>query len=196
VNLKKFQNGDFIHTETGPTFIKIIGQGSPLIMIHGGPGLDHSYLNSLAEIIQSRTLIFYDQIGCGQDQTDLNKVNSDATIHQLIALVKALKLQKPFGFFAHSWGTYLALSYLERTETIDHPDDLILAHPVPLSRKKYDEIGERFLFRIPQNILQKCTDLLSSHDPQKGSQMMDLLLPYYCGSSRLPKLKFDYKSEV
>ncbi len=196
MNFKKFQNGDFIHTEIGPIFIKIIGQGPPLIMIHGGPGLDHSYLNSLVELLQSRTLIFYDQIGCGKDQTELNKVNADTTIHQLIALVKALKLNQPFGVFAHSWGTYLALSYIERTEAVYHPDCLILAHPVPLSRKKYDEIGERFISRIPQNILQKCRDLLSGHDPQKGSQMMDLLLPYYCGSSKLPKLDFNYKSEV
>lgn len=174
----------------------MIGQGPPLIIIHGGPGLDHAYLKPLVEIIPSRTLIFYDQMGCGQDQTELNKVNADTTIHQLITLVKALKLNQPFGFFAHSWGTYLALSYLEKTEAIYHPGDLILSHPVSLTRKRYDEIGERFLSRIPQNILQKCTDLLSSHDPQKGSQMMHLLLPYYCGSSKFPKLEFDYKSEV
>ena len=38
----------------------------PLVVLHGGPGMAHNYLNNLADLTSTgRTVIFYDQLGCG-----------------------------------------------------------------------------------------------------------------------------------
>ena len=48
-------------------FVREIGKGEPLIIIHGGPGLNHSYfLPHLDALSKSFKLIYYDQRACGQ----------------------------------------------------------------------------------------------------------------------------------
>lgn len=48
-----------------PTLIK--SDRAPLLFIHGGPSLPSEYLNPIADeiLLQDRSLIFYDQLGCG-----------------------------------------------------------------------------------------------------------------------------------
>ena len=41
-------------------FVKVIGQGYPLLLMHGGPGLDHTTLLPLQPLADQFTLIFYD----------------------------------------------------------------------------------------------------------------------------------------
>ena len=42
------------------------GPGLPLLLLHGGPGAGHDYLEPLAAIGDERPVIFYDQLGCGK----------------------------------------------------------------------------------------------------------------------------------
>ena len=50
---------------------KIVGGGAaheamPLLVLHGGPGCPHDYLENLATLASAdRRVIFYDQLGCG-----------------------------------------------------------------------------------------------------------------------------------
>ena len=41
-------------------FVKVIGQGYPLLLMHGGPGLDHTSLLALQPLADQFTLVFYD----------------------------------------------------------------------------------------------------------------------------------------
>jgi pimeloyl-ACP methyl ester carboxylesterase len=41
-------------------FVKVIGHGYPLLIMHGGPGLDHSTMLPLQPCADQFTLIFYD----------------------------------------------------------------------------------------------------------------------------------------
>src|SRR5258708_1060530 len=49
-----------------------VGGGSedehiPLMLLHGGPGAPHDYLENLAALAsETRRVIFYDQLGCGR----------------------------------------------------------------------------------------------------------------------------------
>jgi proline iminopeptidase len=45
----------------------------PIIMLHGGPGTPHNYLLNLSELSNYRTVVFYDQLGCGQSFTQNEK---------------------------------------------------------------------------------------------------------------------------
>ncbi len=41
-------------------FVKVIGHGHPLVLMHGGPGADHHSLLSLRPCADQFTLVFYD----------------------------------------------------------------------------------------------------------------------------------------
>ena len=58
--------------EDGRIFYEVIGSGSPIVVIHGGPGLDHNYLQPGLDILASRnTLVYYDQRGTGRSEATL-----------------------------------------------------------------------------------------------------------------------------
>jgi len=40
------------------------GPGLPLLLLHGGPGAGHDYLEPLEALGSDRPVIFYDQLGC------------------------------------------------------------------------------------------------------------------------------------
>jgi proline iminopeptidase len=42
------------------------GPGTPLLLLHGGPGFPSQYLEPLAALGDERPVIFYDQLGCGR----------------------------------------------------------------------------------------------------------------------------------
>src|SRR6266516_7791430 len=53
------------------TWYRIVGEGEeegklPVLLLHGGPGATHDYLESLEALAGTgRRAIFYDQLGCG-----------------------------------------------------------------------------------------------------------------------------------
>ncbi|WP_338048420.1 alpha/beta fold hydrolase [Peribacillus alkalitolerans] len=64
----------FISVRGENIYVKILGQGEPLVFLHGGPGGEHRYflphLEGLAEYYQ---LVFYDQRGCGRSEESSDK---------------------------------------------------------------------------------------------------------------------------
>jgi len=61
--------------EAGRTWYRVDGDlrradAAPLVLLHGGPGGAHDYLEPLAELarIAARPCVLYDQIGCGRSQ--------------------------------------------------------------------------------------------------------------------------------
>jgi proline iminopeptidase len=57
------------------------GKGEPILFVHGGPGLNHSYfLPFMNRLAGSYHLIYYDQKSCGQAEipTDTSDMRLDA----------------------------------------------------------------------------------------------------------------------
>jgi proline iminopeptidase len=51
-------------------FVSVKGSGEPLLIIHGGPGLNHSYfLPFLQGLEKNLRVIYYDQRACGRSLT-------------------------------------------------------------------------------------------------------------------------------
>jgi proline-specific peptidase len=107
----------------GEVWYKIVGPdqpGTPLLCLHGGPGMPHDYLESLAELATSRPVIFYDQLGCGRSDrpADDSLWTFERFVAELAAVRDALGLDR-MHLFGNSWGGWLALQY-----TLDHKPDL------------------------------------------------------------------------
>src|SRR5262245_49481941 len=64
--LKKPTSG-LIPVEGGRVAYEVHGTGTrtPLLVLHGGPGIPHDYLANLELLGDERPVVFYDQLGCG-----------------------------------------------------------------------------------------------------------------------------------
>src|SRR5512135_1601050 len=95
-------------------FVKVMGQGYPLVLMHGGPGLDHTSLLALQPLADQFTLVFYDHRCNGRSNGA--KVSS-MTFENLTADAEALRQTLGFEKWAvlgHSFGGYVALEYALR----------------------------------------------------------------------------------
>lgn len=95
-------------------FVKIIGQGYPIVMLHGGPGLDHTTLLPFRLMKDNFTLVFYDQ-RCNGRSTGAPV--SSMTWENLTADAEALREASGFEKWAvlgQSFGGMVALEYALR----------------------------------------------------------------------------------
>ena len=129
-------------------FYQTVGVGEPVVVIHGGPGLDHSYLRPwFGPLAEANQVVFYDQRGLGGSRavvnaaslsmerylTDIDRIREHVAQHEKITLL------------AHSWGAIPALLYaMERPERLTA---LILVAPV--------EPGSRFREQTDENQLAR-----------------------------------------
>ena len=89
------------------------GNGTPLLILHGGPGSTGFGFEALAPLGDERPVIIYDQLGCGYSDKpeDASLWQLDRFIEELAQLRAALGLAEVH-LLGHSWGTMLAASYL------------------------------------------------------------------------------------
>jgi proline-specific peptidase len=89
------------------------GGGIPLLVLHGGPAASHVYLEPLEALAADRTVVFYDQLGCGQsDQPDDRSLwRMDRFVAEIDAVRDQLGLEQ-IHLFGHSWGSWLAIEYM------------------------------------------------------------------------------------
>ena len=88
------------------------GTGTPMVLLHGGPGAGGYYLKPFEAIGDDRRIIRYDQLGAGKSSrlTDTTLMNIPRFVEELDSLRRALGIDKWF-VNGHSWGTVLALEY-------------------------------------------------------------------------------------
>ena len=98
----------------GHIWYRMVGdnKGIPLLIIHGGPGYAHNYLNPLENLATDRPVIFYDQLGCGKsDRPNDSKLwGVNRFREEVHELLRALGLEQVH-LLGHSWGSILAVEY-------------------------------------------------------------------------------------
>ncbi|MGM5471346.1 alpha/beta fold hydrolase [Flavobacteriaceae bacterium LMO-SS05] len=94
--------------------VKIFGQGDPVLIINGGPGMNSNGFVSLAKnIAQSNRAILYDQRGTGQSEIskiDTTTITMDSMINDIEMIRKHLKIEN-WVVLGHSFGGMLASYY-------------------------------------------------------------------------------------
>lgn len=143
-------------------FYEVIGSGEPIIVVHGGPGLDHAYLKPGLDALATRnTLVYYDQRGTGRSSSEMTAaaINLDTFVEDIDALRQILGYER-VGVLGHSFGALIAIEYAAR-----HPEStraLILMNPVEPGSRFAEETAERQRARRSEEDTQELAELRGS----------------------------------
>src|SRR5206468_3820024 len=152
-------------------YTRRVGDGPPVVVLHGGPGAHHDYLlPQYDRLARGRSLIYYDQRGGGR-----SPVGRDVPVgwQEHVADLEALRARsglERLTLLGYSWGGLLAVLY-----ALKHPDRverLALVSSAPVTAAWRDEFERRFAERMAQPwIARSRADLvasgLSRTDPEK-----------------------------
>jgi proline iminopeptidase len=127
-------------------FVRRAGQGSPAVVLHGGPGAHHDYLlPGFDALADGRELIYYDQRGGGRSPVARDvAVGWTEHVADLEALRTMWGLER-LTLAGYSWGGLLALLY-----AVSHPGRvgrLALISPAPAWRGARDQFEGAFARR-------------------------------------------------
>jgi L-proline amide hydrolase len=113
----------YVEGEFGRTWYKITGAlggaKAPLVVLHGGPGCIHDYVDSLKGLADAdRAVVHYDQIGNGRS-THLRDRGADfwtvaLFLAELDALLTHLGIADRYDVFGQSWGGMLGAEHAVR----------------------------------------------------------------------------------
>jgi proline iminopeptidase len=134
-----------------------VGQGTAIIVLHGGPDFDHSYLvPDLDRLSDSFHLIYYDQRGRGRsaDRVQPEEVTLASEIADIEKVRQYFHLDSVV-LLGHSWGTVLALEYALRYP--ERVSRMILMNPAPASTADYKQLRTEWLEKRPEDMEQRKT---------------------------------------
>ena len=125
-------------------------QAAPMVVLHGGPSVPANYLYPLAKHIPYRSILFYDQLGCGKsdEPTDISCYSIQKAVQDLELLLKKLSVRR-FHLYGQSFGGILAFEYLKKKYADDNDDanDVerlsVILSSAPVSRTRSPQIDRR-----------------------------------------------------
>lgn len=142
----------YIETVNGRVWYQVVGEeaATPLVVVHGGPGFPHDYLEPLEDLADQRQVIFYDQLGCGNsDKTaDTSLWTVDYFVNELRKVIVSLGLEK-YHLLGQSWGAALAVAF-----SLTQPKgltSLILADPY-ISTPEWMSDAKRLMHSLPEEM--------------------------------------------
>jgi proline iminopeptidase len=158
-------------------FVKRLGAGEPIVVVHGGPVLEHGYLlPHLAPLADNYELIFFDQRLSGRSASSVDSASVRLTTFaaDIEALRQALRLEQVH-LLAHSWGGLLAMHYaLEHQE---HLRSLVLLSPMPPSSDLWQQEERSLAATITradsvERAAIRESQAFADHDPEAIRQLL------------------------
>lgn len=159
-------------------FVRRMGAGEPIVVVHGGPVLEHGYLlPHLAPLADQYELILYDQRLSGRSAAEVDPAS--VTIAEFVEDIEALRRElglESFHLMAHSWGGLLAQRY-----AILHADrlrSLILLDSMAPSAELWQQEEAELSGRITEADRAAREELMASEafTNREASAIRDLLL--------------------
>jgi proline-specific peptidase len=135
-------DGELVRIDDTALFVVERGSGYPVIVLHGGPGLDHhefaDYLDSLTDEFR---LLFVDQRANGRSERPPESTwTLERMAQDVIMLARALGLDR-YAVLGHSYGAFVALQ-----NAVDYPgmaSQTIVSSGIP--SMKFLEVVEKNL---------------------------------------------------
>ena len=136
----------------GTIWYKVTGTGSgtPVVLLHGGPGFSSFYLKPLEALGDDRSVIRYDQLGGGKSDpiSDPTLFTIPHFVEELDSLRSHLGIER-WHVLGHSWGTILAFEYYRA-----HPErvvSLTFGSPV-FDIPAYERRARELLATLPDSL--------------------------------------------
>lgn len=148
-----------------------------LLLLTGGPGLSHEYLECVESFLPKEGIefIYYDQLGTGfsDNPNDTAMWDLPRYVEEVEQVRKALNLQKDnFFLLGHSWGGILAMQYALKYQS--NMKGLIVSNMMA-SCPKYGEYSKVLEKQINPNVLKVIKDLEAKKE-YANPKYMDLLM--------------------
>lgn len=126
------------------------GSGTPLIVIHGGPGSGSWGLKPWAALGDDRVVIRYDQLGAGKADhpTDTTLFTVERAVQELQALRDSLGLDEVH-LYGRSWGAMLVEAYMGT-----HPSgvkSVILSSPL-VTTAQWEADADSLILTLPDSV--------------------------------------------
>ena len=143
-------------------YTRRVGDGPPVVVLHGGPGAHHDYLlPQYDRLARGRSLLFYDQRGGGRSPVPRE---TPVGWREHVTDIEALRGHwglDALTLLGYSWGGLLALLY-----ALEHPGRvarLALVAAAPVTAAWRDEFERRFSARMAEPWLARArTELTAS----------------------------------
>lgn len=160
------------------------GAGTPLLLLHGGPGAGHDYLQPLSQLGDERPVVFYDQLGCGKSDVpdDTSLWNITRFAEEVAAVRRELGLNR-IHLLGQSWGGWLAIEYM-----MGKPAgiaSLALANTSASSRT-FETGAVELVNQLPDDIratIERCEAEGTTESPEYAAASMAFMQAHVC---RLP----------
>ena len=158
-------------------YYRDIGEGMPIVILHGGPDFDHCYLLPETDrLADSFRLIYYDQRGRGRSAkgVQVEEVGIRSDVEDLESIRRWFDLDS-VAVLGHSWGGVLAMEY-----AISHPDHvshLILMNTAPASQQDLLQFREHLGRIRPAGDSERMESIRATDRYQDGD--LDAEAEYY-----------------
>lgn len=169
------------------TWYRVVGEREdpgkfPLLVLHGGPGATHDYLEPLEELAATgRRVIFYDQLGNGNSDKphDPSLWVVDLFVEELAAVRRAVGLER-LHLLGHSWGGMLAMEYV-----LTQPSGIVglIVASSPASMPQWVAEANRLRAELPpevQETLLKQEAAGTTDDPSYQEAMLVFYRRHVC----------------
>lgn len=171
----------YIAVSGGRVWYRVVGggEGTPLLVLHGGPGVPHDYLEPLAALADERPVIFYDQLGCGKSDRpgDASLWRIERFVEEVGLVRRALGLER-IHLLDHSWGGWLAAEYM-MTKPIGVVSLIMASSNFSLPR--YQAAAKRAIAALPpevQTVIQQ-HEAASTTDSEAYRQAVEKATQHY-----------------
>lgn len=178
-------------------FIRVIGDGEPIVVVHGGPGLGYDYLyEPFKQLSDQYKLIFYDQRGCGlsEEFKEGQPITIETMIEDLEGVRKDFGLEK-MNLVGQSWGAVIAFNYIFKYP--DRVKKLILLEPAPGSNEYIQQVQQTIMSRLRKDEIERLVKVSQMPelrtDPEVFKEFMNIRMKtYFFDSAFAAKKNLNY----
>lgn len=152
-----------------------------VLLLHGGPGLTHEYLEAFDSYFPAAGIeyYYYDQLGSAYSEQpeDPELWDLPRFVEEVEQVRQALKLdQSNFYLYGQSWGGVLAMEYALKYQ--QHLKGLIISNMMA-SGPAYNEYAQKVLMpAMDQKVLAEIKQLEARKD-YENPRYMELLIPHH-----------------
>lgn len=173
----------FVDVGDAKLFCRVMGEGSPVIILNGGPGMSQEYLMPyLSKLSNQHQVLMYDQRGSGESIGEINddSITMQTYVDDLDKIRRAVGYKK-VTLLGHSFGSLLAMNYAGQ-----HPEfveKLVLSNSMAATSEDFSKFLEEWGKRVAPHMEELKTMRESksfiSGDPEVHSKYVKLMFQSY-----------------